>query len=89
MPPPQTPYARLRLIEGDETPWIEAEILGVEQIKPRRYRVRLRFLVPCPNFLLQLAILGAEEEPEPETEIETLVKDERPVKATLDAAWFQ
>lgn len=57
-PPPLTRLARLRLAEGDETPWIEAEILGVEQERRRRYRVRLRFLNPCPSFMLQPAVLG-------------------------------
>ena len=56
--PPLTGRARLRLVEGEETPWIEAEILGVEQERPRRHRVRLRFLTPCPSFMLQPAILG-------------------------------
>jgi hypothetical protein len=58
MPPPMTAHARLRLVEGLETPWIEAEIVGVEQERPRRHRVRLRFLTPCPSFMLQPAILG-------------------------------
>ena len=56
--PPQTNHARLRLVDGEETPWIEAEILGADQERPRRHRVRLRFLTPCPSFMLQPAILG-------------------------------
>jgi hypothetical protein len=57
-PPPLTNRARLRLVEGEETPWIEAEIVGVEKERQRRHRVRLRFLCPCPSFMLQPAILG-------------------------------
>jgi hypothetical protein len=57
-PPPLTNRARLRLVEGEETPWIEAEILGIDKERPRRHRVRLRFLCPCPSFMLQPAILG-------------------------------
>jgi hypothetical protein len=56
--PPTSGLARLRLAEGDETPWIEAEIVGVEEERKRRHRVRLRFLSPCPSFMLQPAILG-------------------------------
>jgi PilZ domain len=56
--PPMTSHARLRLLEGQETPWIEAEIVGIEKERERRHRVRLRFLSPCPSFMLQPAILG-------------------------------
>jgi hypothetical protein len=56
--PPMTGRVRLRLAEGEETPWIEAEIVGIEKERERRHRVRLRFLSPCPSFMLQPAILG-------------------------------
>jgi hypothetical protein len=57
-PPPITRRARLRFVEGEGSPWVEAEILGVEQETPKRYRVRLRFESPCPSFMLRLAVLG-------------------------------
>jgi hypothetical protein len=58
--PPPTARARIRLTEGDGTPWVEAEIVGVgpEASPKRRFRVRLRFLEPCPNLLLREAILS-------------------------------
>lgn len=59
--PPTTARARLRLVDGEGTPWVEAEILGVEPIAPKRHRVRIRFLDPCPSFVLRLAILGVVE----------------------------
>jgi hypothetical protein len=55
--PPLTRNARLRFIEGEGSPWIEAEILGVEPETPTRQRVRLHFESPCPSFLLRLAVL--------------------------------
>jgi hypothetical protein len=58
---PSSGRLRLRLVEGEGTPWIEAEILGVEPQVRKRHRVRLRFVEPCPSFLLRLAILGVVE----------------------------
>jgi hypothetical protein len=57
-PPPPHAQARLRLVGGESTPWIEAEILGVERYKRSRYRVRLRFHEPCPTYFLRVAVLG-------------------------------
>lgn len=59
--PPLTRSARLRFVEGEGSPWIEVEILGVEQDTPTRYRIRVMFAEPCPSFLLRLAVLGIVE----------------------------
>jgi hypothetical protein len=59
--PPLTRHARLRFVEGDGSPWIEAEVVGIEPESPKRRRVRLRFDAPCPSFLLQLAILDVDD----------------------------
>lgn len=58
VPPPITRKARLRLTEGEGTPWIEAEILAADAQPPKRQFVRVRFVDPCPSFMLQLAVLG-------------------------------
>ncbi len=60
-PPPLTSRARLRLIEGEGTPWIEAEILAVDAESNRRQKIRVRFIDPCPSFILRLAVLGIVE----------------------------
>jgi hypothetical protein len=57
LPPSQT-HARIRLVGPEPTPWIEAEILGVEPESPTRRRVRLRFSEPCPTYFLRVAVLG-------------------------------
>lgn len=59
--PPPTKLARLRMTEGEGTPWIEAAILGVEPETPTRFRIRLQFAEPCPNFLLRMAVLDGIE----------------------------
>jgi hypothetical protein len=59
--PPLTRQARIRLVEGDGSPWIEARIVGIEHDAPTRHQVRLQFADPCPNFLLRLAVLGVVE----------------------------
>ena len=53
--------ARLRFVEGDGSPWIEARILAVEAKTGSRHRVRIRFEQPCPSFLLGLAVLDHAE----------------------------
>jgi PilZ domain len=63
--PPSHCPARLRVLDGDEAPWIEGEIRGVEQETPARCRIRVQFSEPCPSFLLRLAVLGAVEPAEP------------------------
>ncbi len=63
--PPVTRFARLRFVEGEGSPWVEAEILGVEQVKPSRHRIRLRFVDPCPSFLLRLAVFEGAKTAEP------------------------
>jgi hypothetical protein len=57
-PPPTHAHVQLRLVGQEPTPWIEAEVLGVEQQGPSRHRVRLRFLDPCPTYFLRVAVLG-------------------------------
>ena len=61
VPPPLTRQARLRLTEGEGTPWIEAEVLAADPQLPGRQLVRIRFVDPCPNFLLRLAVIGLVE----------------------------
>ena len=63
--PPVQVRACLRLVGPEPTPWIEAEILGVETDSPSRHRVRLKFREPCPTYLLRVAVLGPVP-PEPE-----------------------
>ena len=50
--------ARLRLVGREPTPWIEADILGIEPDAPDRYKIRLRFIEPCPTYFLRVAVLG-------------------------------
>jgi hypothetical protein len=58
--------ARLRIVDGEGSPWIEATILAVESESSGRSRIRIGFPEPCPSFFLGLAVLGAEDgEPEP------------------------
>ncbi len=71
--PPLTRQARIRLTEGEGTPWLEVEIIGVEVERYKRVRIRLRFLEPCPSFILRTAVLGpeardADDEPTPQTQ---------------------
>jgi hypothetical protein len=56
--PPSMTQVRLRLMGREPTPWIEAEILGVEPESRSRHRVRLRFRDPCPTYFLRVAVLG-------------------------------
>jgi hypothetical protein len=57
--PPLKRHVRIRLVGAEPTPWIEAEVLGVEPESPTRHRVRLRFTDPCPTYFLRVAVLGA------------------------------
>ncbi len=59
-PPPVTKKVLVRLGGEAGTPWMEAEILGIEAHERRRYRVRLQFTDPCPTFFLKAAVLGIE-----------------------------
>lgn len=56
--PPLQVRARLRLVGREPTPWIEADVLGVEPEAPGRYKIRLRFNDPCPTYFLRVAVLG-------------------------------
>ncbi|WP_422930582.1 PilZ domain-containing protein [Singulisphaera sp. PoT] len=55
-PPPTNAPVRIRLVGESATPWIEADVLGVEP-KEGLYRVRLRFREPCPTFMIKSAVL--------------------------------
>ena len=59
--PPLTRQARLRFSEGEGSPWIEGEILGIDSADRKRRRIRMRFESPCPSFVLRLAVLDAVE----------------------------
>jgi len=56
---------RLRISEGEGSPWVEAEILGVESDGERRHRIRIKFIESCPNFMLRLAVLNSIDASEP------------------------
>lgn len=56
-PPPASALVQVRLVGATPTPWLEAEVLGVEPSEGA-YRVRLRFREPCPTIMLKSAVLG-------------------------------
>jgi hypothetical protein len=56
--PPLHAQVRMRLVGPESTPWIEAEVLGVECESPTRRRVRVKFNEPCPTYFLRVAVLG-------------------------------
>jgi hypothetical protein len=62
--PPSNAHVRIRLVGREPTPWIEADILGVEPDTPGRLRVRIKFREPCPTFFLRVAVLGPIESDE-------------------------
>ncbi len=69
-PPPEGEVVLLRLMVEEPTPWIEADVVGVESISPSKYRVRLKFLEFCPMLFLKSAVLydvPPVPEPAPET----------------------
>ena len=68
--PPRVPRAMLRLKDREDTPWLEAEVLGSEPIGKGRHRVRIKFADPCPDFFLRVAVLGPVGEDEAEGEVE-------------------
>jgi hypothetical protein len=51
-------HVRVRLVGPEPTPWIEAEVVGVDPESPGRQRIRLRFTDPCPTYFLRVAVLG-------------------------------
>jgi PilZ domain len=57
-PPPEAVPVLIRLMGEEPTPWIEAEVVGVESLRESRSRVRLKFLEFCPNLFLKSAVLG-------------------------------
>jgi hypothetical protein len=69
-PPPEGELVLLRLMGEEPTPWIEADVVGIESISPSRYRVRLKFHEFCPILFLKSAVLddvppAPESAPEP------------------------
>ena len=50
--------AQLRLVGREPTPWIEADVLGIELEALNRYKIRLKFTEPCPTYFLRVAVLG-------------------------------
>jgi hypothetical protein len=69
-PPPESQLVLIRIMGEEPTPWIEADVVGVESLSPSRYRVRLKFREFCPMLFLKSAVFGdvaAQPEPVPET----------------------
>jgi hypothetical protein len=65
--PPLKARARLRLVGREPTPWLEADVVGVESEAPNRHKIRLKFIDPCPTYFLRVAVLGpVVPEPEPD-----------------------
>jgi hypothetical protein len=56
--PPESGLVRLRLAGDTPTPWLEADILGIDRDERRKFRVRLKFREPCPTVFLKTAVLG-------------------------------
>ncbi|HMB06682.1 MAG TPA: PilZ domain-containing protein, partial [Isosphaeraceae bacterium] len=46
-PPPEAVPVLIRLMVEEPTPWIEADVVGVEPLRASRYRVRLKFHELC------------------------------------------
>jgi hypothetical protein len=72
-PPPEAVPVLIRLMGEEPTPWIEADVVGVESLRESRHRVRLKFHEFCPNLFLKSAVLGnipsiAEAPPETTTD---------------------
>jgi hypothetical protein len=57
-PPPVNTHARIRLVGREPTPWIEADVLGVEADASGWHKVRVKFVDPCPTYFLRVAVLG-------------------------------
>jgi hypothetical protein len=57
-PPPVNSLVRIRLVGREPTPWIEAQVLGVDADAAGWYKVRLKFVDPCPTYFLRVAVLG-------------------------------
>ncbi len=56
--PPASAAVLVRLMGEEPTPWIEADVLGVEPDVRGRNRVRVRFREYCPDLFLKSAVLG-------------------------------
>jgi PilZ domain len=56
--PPHSGLVRLRLAGDTPTPWLEADVLGIDRDERRKFRVRLKFREPCPTIFLKTAVLG-------------------------------
>ena len=55
--PPVARRVLLRLDGECATPWLEADVLGIDSHERRKYRVRMRFAEPCPTVFLKAAVL--------------------------------
>jgi hypothetical protein len=84
--PPIQAHARLRLVGREPTPWIEADILGVDTETPARHRVRLRFPEPCPTYFLRVAVLGPVPQEEKEEAKAGTVATHEPLDLTLGSS---
>ena len=65
---PEAAAVLVRLMGVKPTPWIEAEVLGVEPDARGRNRVRVRFREFCPDCFLKTAVIDPlmlREEPSP------------------------
>jgi hypothetical protein len=74
--PPLQAHVQLRLVGREPTPWIEADVLGVEQQSPSRHKVRLRFIDPCPTYFLRVAVLGPVAQDEEEAGADPTTSEE-------------
>ena len=71
-PPQPLTMVRLRLVGESATPWIEADVLGVEPHEGV-YRVRLKFREACPTFMIKSAVLDLKN---PGADVETVEIDD-------------
>jgi hypothetical protein len=62
-PPPVAKKVLVRLQGECPTPWMEAEVLGIDAHARRKYRIRVRFADPCPTVFLKAAVLDPSEAP--------------------------
>ena len=56
-PPPEAAAVLVRLMGDEPTPWLEADVLGVEPDAQGRNRVRVRFREFCSEYFLKAAVL--------------------------------
>ena len=54
--PPWGARVRLHLVGGEESTWVDGEVLGVEPRATGGRRVRIRFTDACPTVFLRAAV---------------------------------